>query len=177
MVLSISVRSDIRRAMRDLDAKPEVLRKASMRALNKVSQRVKTQAVRALAKRMGVPAKRVRADIDIKKASPHRLAASVAGTGKSIKLIHFRARQLKKGVAASPWGERHKFPGTFIASMPTGHRGVYRRKDKARLPIKELYGPGVPKEMATEEIKKVMDETVKEKFVSLLRHEISRLTR
>ncbi|NQU47037.1 MAG: phage tail protein [Planctomycetes bacterium] len=177
MVISISVKSDVRRAMRSLDAKPAVIQKATMRALNKVSAQVKTQATRTLAKRMGVPAKRVRADLHIQKASPHRLSASVTGTGRSIKLIHFRARQTRPGAAASPWGKRKKFPGTFIADMPSGHRGVFKRKSKASHPIKELYGPGVPKEMAEKAVTKALDEVVKEKFVSLLRHEVGRLTR
>lgn len=31
----------------------------------------------------------------------------------------------------------------FIAVMPSGHRGVFKRVKKARLPIKELYGPSL----------------------------------
>jgi hypothetical protein len=32
----------------------------------------------------------------------------------------------------------------FLAKMPSGHRGVYARTGRARLPIRELMGPSLP---------------------------------
>lgn len=69
--------------------------------------------------------------------------ASIIATGRGIALSKFRARQLKKGVSVSvKKGTRKLLPGRFIATMKSGHKGVYTRKSKTRLPIKELYGPG-----------------------------------
>jgi hypothetical protein len=37
-------------------------------------------------------------------------------------------------------GKRTLIPGAFIATMPNGHKGVFKRLGKGRLPIKELLG-------------------------------------
>jgi hypothetical protein len=34
--------------------------------------------------------------------------------------------------------------GSFLAQMPSGHRGVFIRRTAKRLPIEELTGPSVP---------------------------------
>lgn len=52
-------------------------------------------------------------------------------------------RQTKKGVSVqiNTAGARKLIPSAFVAIMPNGHRGVFRRKTKGgpRLPIEELF--------------------------------------
>jgi len=58
-------------------------------------------------------------------------------------LKEFGARQTKKGVSyrISKKGKRGFVPGAFIASSIGGH--AFKRKTKARLPIKKLFGVSV----------------------------------
>jgi hypothetical protein len=65
-----------------------------------------------------------------------RLQASAA----PMPLFAFGARQTKRGVSVEVnRGKRTIIPGTFIATMKSGHTGVFYRQGKARLPIDEAY--------------------------------------
>jgi hypothetical protein len=83
----------------------------------------------------------------IKRATISKPYAEVIVLGKPIGLIKYGgARQNKKGVGVTEKkGSRRTIKGAFIATMPTGHKGIFIRKDvpnekKPGLPIQELYG-------------------------------------
>lgn len=60
--------------------------------------------------------------------------------GGKTRLIDYPARQTKKGVSVEiNRGHRVLIKGAFITVMG-GHKGVFMRKGKARLPVKELLG-------------------------------------
>ena len=62
--------------------------------------------------------------------------------GTVVPLIAYPHRQTRKGVSvAVNVGKRTMVQGAFIATMPkSGHKGIWRRAGKSRLPIVELYG-------------------------------------
>lgn len=69
------------------------------------------------------------------------LAWAINVSGDSVPLIAYPARQTRKGVSVEVnRGKRTLIKSAFIAVMPNGHRGVFRRLGKVRLPIKELLG-------------------------------------
>jgi hypothetical protein len=94
----------LKQALRDLDTKaPTVI----ARALNRTASSANTQAIRAIAKNMGIAQKRVRQNISVAKAYPQKLTATVqarpggsgvvAGRSKAerwgrIPLLEFHAR-------------------------------------------------------------------------------------
>lgn len=80
----------------------------------------------------------------------------------------FAPRQTKKGVTAKAWGKRKLYRHAFMAQMKSGHMGIYRREGRERLPIKEMYGPSVPREMATNEIVNEMHDTFEERVIARL---------
>lgn len=56
-----------------------------------------------------------------------------------VRLSDYPHRQLKKGVSAAVnKGKRSRIQGAFVATMGTGHKGVFVRKGKSRLQIREL---------------------------------------
>lgn len=56
----------------------------------------------------------------------------------------FPARQTRKGVKVTVnTGSPKLFPGAFIATMKSGHRGVFYRLGKQRLPIDEAFSTRV----------------------------------
>lgn len=68
-------------------------------------------------------------------------AWSLDVSGASVPLTAYPVRQTKKGVSVEVnRGKRTLVKGAFIATMASGHRGVFMRKGKARLPIRELLG-------------------------------------
>lgn len=119
--------------------------RASMRAINRTLESVNTQAVRAIADDLGIAQKGVRAALKIYRASTTSLRGSLQGTGKRIPLMDFAARQTKQGVTYRMAGVRRRIPSGFIATMRSGHKGVFTRAPGAkRLPIVEKFGPSVP---------------------------------
>lgn len=62
-------------------------------------------------------------------------------SGKAVPLVAYPHRQTKKGVSVEVnRGKRTLVKGAFIATLRSGHEGVFRRRTKARLPIFELLG-------------------------------------
>lgn len=64
-------------------------------------------------------------------------------SGAAVPLIEYRATQRKRGVSVNVSGRRQMIRGAFIATMESGHRGVFQRRGRERLPIEELYGTRV----------------------------------
>lgn len=59
--------------------------------------------------------------------------------GGAVGLIAYPHRQTKRGVSVEVnRGKRTLIAGAFIATMKSGHRGIFVRTTKKRLPIREL---------------------------------------
>lgn len=68
-------------------------------------------------------------------------AWSLNVSGAPVPLIAYPHRQTRKGVTVEVnRGKRTLVKGSFIATLKSGHEGIFRRRGKARLPIEELRG-------------------------------------
>jgi hypothetical protein len=69
------------------------------------------------------------------------MAWSLNVDGAAVPLTAYPHRQTKKGVSVEVnRGKRTLLDGSFVANMRSGHKGVFRRRGKERLPIDELRG-------------------------------------
>lgn len=121
------------------------------RALNRAAAAGQTATVRAVSADLGLTQKYVKREIRLDKANRSRPAVALEIRGSRIPLIAFSARGPEpsrgKGRGVSyrlPTG-RGRIPDAFIATMGAGHRGVFKRRGKRRLPIVELRGPSIPR--------------------------------
>lgn len=148
--------------------------KIVVRSLNKTITGVRTDAVKEVQKEITPKAKVIRDTFILNKANYANLSASVESTGWPLPLIHYLARAVKMGVSFQVFKRdgRSTLRGGFIATMKSGHKGVFWRKykdtpgykaktsvkrklpEKYRLPIRQRYGPAVPSVL---EQNKVMD--------------------
>ena len=74
------------------------------------------------------------------------MQSSISVSYKGLPVIFYNGvRQTKKGVTVKMRKDKGRklFRGAFISTMPSGHKGSFRRKGKARLPVLELRGPSV----------------------------------
>jgi hypothetical protein len=105
--------------------------------------------VRAIAEDLGIKQGDVRKAILVRPAVSNSLvaqmSASLEARGARLPLIAFRARAGRGGVRARLPGGAGLYPHAFIATMPSGHVGVFQRKGLPRLPIVQLHGPSIPK--------------------------------
>jgi minor tail protein Z (GPZ) len=100
----------------------------------------------------------------------------IRSSRRPIPLIEFpSARQVGAGIRVSVWGRSQIIGSAFIATMPSGHRGVFRRtgrygrRGKPYLErIKELWGPTIYGTFATPDVQSVIRSTMKTRLKTAL---------
>lgn len=133
---------------------------AQVRALNRAIASANVAMVRAVADDLGVKQGVVKDRTRIEQATPQKLRARIYANAKRIPLIDFGAkgpepsRGRGRGVTVKSSGGRRTIPNAFIATMRSGHRGVFQRvagasgrrgpgRNRSQLPIRELFGPSI----------------------------------
>ena len=140
----------------------KIVKRATIAATNKVAAQGKSETSRVIRERYTIKARDLSKEIRVTKTGP--VTASGASiwmrAKKGIPLIKFKHRATKRGVNISVIKGRSVLSeGAFIATMPSGHKGIFkfmmehrkRRKPAPRyeerknyltqLPIDEMIGP------------------------------------
>lgn len=147
---------------------------AAARAINRTAVTVRKVSQRDLAKQTGMPARAVGSRIKItRRANKQNLTAVVEGKGRPFNLIRFKARQLKKGVSANPWGTRRLFKSTFMVNAKRGSDAQFvAQRKKGSNKIRALFGPGIAKEMSRDAITNARTDVVRDVLPKRLRAEL-----
>lgn len=133
---------------------------AIARALNRAGTSTRALLASRVGADMGLRVGTVRDEIKIMRATPNRPMVRLEIRGRRLPLIEFKARGpvpsrgRGRGVTAKLPGGAGRYPHAFIATMRSGHTGVFQRKPgaqrhgppphKSQLPIYELRGPSLP---------------------------------
>lgn len=154
------------------------------RAVNRVTDTVRTRVIRAVAKQSSLPQKVVRKRVKAQKAA-HKGTSEISGmvysTGSPLSLYYFGAKQFSWGVRAKVWGSFQRFPGTFIwagtwkSGKAVANEHVFARTTKDSLPIERQDGASIPEEMVKGESVRVYEQTVRDMLPARAMHELSRL--
>jgi hypothetical protein len=145
------------------------------KALSDTLKNAKTKASSLIAKRTGLKSTTVvRPRILTDYVKPGDYQARIRSSRKPIPLIDFRStRQVASGVSTRAWGKPQVLRSAFVATMPTGHRGVYRRsKGVGRLPIDQQWGPTIAGTFATPDVATLIEATIKQRIDFNLRRRI-----
>ncbi len=149
--MKIDLKNDLKQATISIKGVQSGVPKAIAAALNRVSEGMKTEASRAVRKRYNIRDKDVkdRGNIKVTRANMSRLEVLLTSKGRNIPLMKFSVsptspRRVKVVKAAVKRGGKKPIPGAFVASMRSGHVGVFKRLGNKRTPIEEKYGPAVP---------------------------------
>ena len=163
----------------DLAGVPAGINRAAVRAMNRAMTGGRAEVASQVGKDVGLRVGVVKDALPIRKASVGRLEAAF-GTGlKRIPLVDFGAtgpepsRGRGRGVSYKLGAKRGRIPNAFLATMASGHRGVFRRKAVARLKILELYGPSLGHVLA--KYRPAGLARVRDAFETNFTHELSRL--
>lgn len=122
---------------------PKLTTRAMVRAMNRAIQGGRTVMVRAIAQDMGTTQSAIRAALTMREATLTNPEAKLAAPLKRLPISAFKPVQRRGGVSYRLRGGKGQIPNAFIATMPGGHPGVFARKGKTRLPIRELFGPSI----------------------------------
>jgi hypothetical protein len=107
-----------------------------VRAINKTLTWAVSHGLRAIASANDVPLKALRGRRRGRKrnASRRNLTGQAwFGTLPVLASDVGKPRQTRLGARAG----KHAFPGAFVATMPSGHIGIFKRRSASRLPIVE----------------------------------------
>ena len=147
--------------------------RAEIVALNRAGRSALAQTVMFIRKAYNIKSSDLKNEIKISTASKGRKRFRLTVTHKGLALVKFgAAKQTKSGVNVTvKRGGRQSFKSAFITEVGKGrHRGVFKRESKARLPIKELYGPSAMQLMSSDEAQKHIEKIFQEKFeIELIR--------
>lgn len=176
--MHITVEMDAQALLNLLKVLPkEVIPIATARALNKTATSAKSGAVKTMAQQIGIAQKEVRPFVRLQKAN--RLCLdTVLFVAKDRRLplikIDPRAQQNRTGITYRGSGSaRRSISHAFIATMPSGHRGIYARKPGAgRLPIRELFGPSLYYVFKQPVVQNVVEQVIKTRWPVVCEQEI-----
>ena len=126
---------------------PASFRKALNRTVRRIGTRFRKTAVKGVRETYNVKAKKLKQYIKTrthygKEGAEWRFYVS----GKPLSLIHFGARQTKKGVSVKVRKDRGRrvIKGAFVAPDKGDHPRVFMREGKKRLPIESKHTLSVP---------------------------------
>lgn len=149
----------------------KLIDKAEVIALNRAGASALAQTVIFIRKRYNIKASDLKNEIKITRASKSSKKFRITVSHKGLALVKFgAAKQTKKGVNVTVIkGERDHYKSAFITEVKgtnskTNHRGVFIRKGKPRLPIKELYGPSAMQLMSSKEAQEHIEKIFQDKF-------------
>jgi hypothetical protein len=157
-------------------AKPK-LDKIVALALVDTTRSAKAKAASLIAKRTGLRVATVKQRLFTNHVAVGDYEATVKSSRRPIPLIEFPVSQTANGVSTHAWGKVQIIQHAFIATMKSGHRGVYRRVGKPRLPIKQLWGPTISKTFATKEVQSVVNGVMQARLQSALARRMAAASR
>lgn len=158
--------------LRNLD---KLQRKAAISALNRTGQQVRTAANREIRKTYSFKARVVSQSMKLQRSQFARLEVSVISEGRRTQVIDADARQTAKGVTVRIGKQRKLIRGAFIATMKSGHVGVFNRRTGKRLPIDEIYTIAIAEAFGSRPVVDAMRAKATEVFGPRFEHELGRL--
>src|SRR4029450_7935439 len=157
---------------------PPALTEVSALALNDTAKNAQVEAAQVLRPMMGLPSADLKAAMRIELARPDHLESAVIASGKAIPMIKFRPRERRPdGVTITVAGKAERYKRAFIATVKHGHVGVFERKGRERLPIRELYGPSIPGMLRRTDVLPVILDAMSKRLVANLMRQIDRRAR
>ncbi len=114
--------------------------KAVVSALNKTATQGRVFASKEVRKEYTVKSKYIKRGISVYKATKIKYSATITAKGKRLPLSQFSVSQNKRGTTIHVRrGHKKLLKHYFIATMQSGHKGVFVRFGEKRIPTKGKY--------------------------------------
>lgn len=123
--MQITIEAETGPVLAALDALGRQAPLALVRALNRTGSAGRTQAARTLSADVGLTQTEIRKSFRATSATQDNEVYELRITDRRVPAIRFGAEQTASGVDVR--GGRASLPHAFLARMPSGHRGVFRR--------------------------------------------------
>lgn len=133
--MQLSVKGDLKHFYKSLnELERKAVKPAANSAINKTLSKLRTEVVRDVAGELQLPQKLIRGRLIMQRSNFRTLRGRLVALTADMRLAKIgKPKQLKQGARVG----KHFVKSGFVAKMPSGHEGVFKRKGKKRLPIKE----------------------------------------
>lgn len=155
MMFSILVDYNINKVIQNVEASKVKVELAAVRALNKTALWLKSQAVREISQEKQVSLKVIRKRLRIIKARKGALEVLIRAYLYDVKQAKIRT----------------SFNDAFMATMPRGYRGIFKRVGKTALPIQEVKLPLEPE--ASRIIENIVNYETEKAFEKFFQRELN----
>ncbi|WP_374699401.1 phage tail protein [Wolbachia endosymbiont (group A) of Limnophora tigrina] len=156
-MFSIEISDNIDKVIQNIDTNKAKVELAAVRALNKTALWLKSHAVREISQEKQISLKIIRKRLRIIKARKSALKVLIRAY-----LYDVNIKQTKIRAAID---------GTFMATMPRGYRGIFKRIGRTALPIQEVKLPLEPE--ASRIIENLVNYEVEKVFAKFFECELS----
>ncbi len=160
---------------------PNAVPRAAARAINRAAAAAKTEAWKQVKKEYTVKQAYVRRAWDkVSKATPGNLQAKLTSKGAVMPLSYFthKPKSVPKRRPKNPVYVQVRQDGggriahAFLATMKSGHTGIFTRETKASLPINQKFGPSVPQMLGSETVSGFIEERAQQMLNKRFEHEV-----
>ena len=149
----LDIKSDIHKLTKHLsDVQRKVIPRVTVRSLNKTGVTVNKLAVKAVRDETKLPAKRIKAKLQLVKARRGEYVWSLKGLRGTTNIIEWvpaskrvpGAYRKKQGARSRAWGKARTYPGTFIGKgKNSGKMLVFVRDSRKASGVRDVHGPSV----------------------------------
>lgn len=187
-MLKIDLAPEIGQLRREFaNVSPKVFAMALSRALNHVGAKARTESSRDIRKVYKIPAKNIKEDIKLIRATTKKLSAQLHSRGNPLPVVAFSPSQTRKGVTIRVGNTRKLLRSAFIVNLKNGHKGVFAKgrydgkfkwrslRDKKGgndTAINELMTKSVPRALSERSVIASMKARVGSDLPQRVRHEI-----
>ncbi len=167
----VDIHVDSKAVLKDFDRIGRSLREKVIRnSVNEALRFTRVLATRKVREELTLPARDVRAALSARRAYRGGFSAALIVHARRVPLIKYKARMTRRGVTlkVKKRGPRKRIGYAFIATMDSGHTGVFARDlDKPQrrgakrtsVQSRKSYRPGLPiKELSGSEVIDVLDD-------------------
>lgn len=143
--MSINVRLNFRQLVSlETGAFKPALRRALQKAGATAQRDMRSEASKRIRERKRIKPSYIKRALTLRRAKAESIRSmqwALDISGEAVPLVAYPNRQTSKGVSVEVnRGKRTLIKGSFVATMKSGHKGIFKRRGTARLPIHELLG-------------------------------------
>jgi hypothetical protein len=163
-------------------------------ALNHTARKAKTAVSRNVRAEYNIKAKDIKAALKLGYARVNHLETYIEATGRALPLRAFPHRQTRQGVSVSIMKKRYVIKKAFVATMRSGHKGVFARggygkrkfnfryqrtepSNRNDLQINELYTTSIPSAIDKPTILNALAKQINSDFPTRLSHLLGRTSK
>lgn len=146
------------------------------RSLDRATKTMGKVAAQAIRERLNLKVRDIKKSVVPYRRAKARGVAEIRVLPKPVPIMAYAARQTRRGVTfkVKRHGGRQRLPHAFVATMPSGHKGVFTRAGKGapRFPIRERFSTSVRQYMDDKRLQRRVIRAGQATFVKNLRSEI-----